>query len=185
LQHQYCAKNYQTYSDLIHDLLQAEKHDELTWRNHHQHSIGSAPLTEVHYNVKGNEKGDWPKNPQKKYGKFKKGKRNGKNMKNRAKGQGKGKGKAFTCHKCVGPNHFARKCQTPKHLVELHQKSLKESNNNKISYEAHFNDMTKEASTSGIIHSNPRMAKETSSDDIDMENTIVEYHSNDVFEDLK
>jgi hypothetical protein len=25
LQHQYCARNYQTYSELIHDLLQAEK----------------------------------------------------------------------------------------------------------------------------------------------------------------
>jgi hypothetical protein len=49
--------------------------------------------------VKSNEKGDGPKNPQKKIGKFKKGKHNGKNMKNKAKGQGKGKGKAFTCHK--------------------------------------------------------------------------------------
>jgi hypothetical protein len=35
LQHQYRAKNYQTYSDLVHDLIQAEKHDELTLRNHH------------------------------------------------------------------------------------------------------------------------------------------------------
>jgi hypothetical protein len=56
LQHQYCAKNYQNYSDLIHDLLQAKKHDELTLRNHHQRSVGSTPLPEVHYNVKGNEK---------------------------------------------------------------------------------------------------------------------------------
>jgi hypothetical protein len=110
LQHQYRAKNYQTYSNLVHDLLQAEKHDELTLRNHHQRSFGSAPLPEVHYNMKGNEKGDGPKNPQKKFGKFKKGKRNGKNMKNRAKGQAKGKGKTFTCHKCGGPNHFVRKC---------------------------------------------------------------------------
>jgi hypothetical protein len=30
LQHQYRAKNYQHYSDLIHDLIQKEKHDELT-----------------------------------------------------------------------------------------------------------------------------------------------------------
>jgi hypothetical protein len=44
LQHQYCAKNYQTYSDFVHDLLQAEKYDELTLRNHHQRSVGSAPL---------------------------------------------------------------------------------------------------------------------------------------------
>jgi hypothetical protein len=54
LQHQYRVKNYQTYSDL----LQGEKHDELTLRSHHQRSIGSAPLPEVYYNVKSNEKGD-------------------------------------------------------------------------------------------------------------------------------
>jgi hypothetical protein len=79
-------------------------------RNHHQRSVGSPPLPEVHYNVKGNEKDDGPKNQQKKFGKFKKGKHNGKNMKNKAKGQGKGKGKAFTCHNCSGPNHSAKKC---------------------------------------------------------------------------
>jgi hypothetical protein len=106
LQHQYYAKNY---SDLVHDLLQVKKYGELTLRNHHQGTVGSAPLPEVHYNVKGNEKSDGSNNHQKKFGKFKKGKRNSKNKKNIAKGQGKGKGKAFTCHKCGGPNHFARK----------------------------------------------------------------------------
>jgi hypothetical protein len=110
LQHQYRAKNYQTYSDLVHDLIQAEKHDELTLRNHHEHYVGSAPLPEVHHNVKVNEIGDGSNNHHKKFGKSKKGKRNDKNMKNRAKGEGKGKGKAFTCHKCGGPNHFARNC---------------------------------------------------------------------------
>jgi hypothetical protein len=79
-------------------------------RNHHQRSVGSAPPLEVHYNVNNNEKGDGSKNQHTKFGKFKKGKHNGKNMKNRAKGQGKGKGKAFTCHKCGDPNHFVRKC---------------------------------------------------------------------------
>jgi hypothetical protein len=135
--------------------------------------------------VKSNKKGDGSKNQHKKFGKFKKGKHNGKNMKNRAKGQGKGMGKTFTCHKCGGPNHFARKCRTLKHLVELYQKSMKESNNNKRSYESHFNDMTKEASTSGTIPSNPEMPKLIDTDDMDMENTIVEYHSNDVYGDLK
>jgi hypothetical protein len=106
-------------------------------------------------------------------------------MKNRAKGQGKDKGNAFTCHKCGGLNYFARKYRTPKHLVELYQKSLNESNNNKRSYEAHFNDMIKEASTLGTIFLNPKMPKETDTDDMDMENTIVEYHSNDVYRDLK
>jgi hypothetical protein len=133
LQHQYCVKNYQNYSDLIHDLLQAEKHDGLTLRNYHQCSVGSTPLPEIHQNVKGDEKGDGSNNHQKRFGKFKKGKRNGKNMKNRSTGQGKGK--AFTCHKCGGPNHLAKKCRTPKHLVELYKRSLKESNNAKRSYE--------------------------------------------------
>jgi hypothetical protein len=127
--------------------------------NHHQRFVGSAPLLEVHYNVKSNGKGDGPKNQQKKFGKFKKGKHNDKNMKNRAKGQGKGKGKSFACHKCGGPNHFARKYQTPKHLVELYQKFLKESNNNKRLYEAHFNDVTKEGSTLRTIPLNLEMPK--------------------------
>jgi hypothetical protein len=45
--------------------------------------------------------------------------------------------------------------------------------------------MTKEASTSGIIHSNPEMSKLTDTDNMDMKNMIVEYHSNDVYGDLK
>jgi hypothetical protein len=106
-------------------------------------------------------------------------------MKNRVKGQGKGKGKAFTCHKCGGPNHFAKKCPTPKHLVKLYQRSLKESNNTKRSYEVHFNDATKEAITSITIPSNPEMPKLMYNNDMDMENTIVEYNSNDVVGDLK
>jgi hypothetical protein len=108
-------------------------------------------------------------------------------MKNRAKGRGKGKDKdkAFTCQKCGGPNHFAKKYWTLKHLVELYQRFLKESNNAKRSYEAHFNDETKEATTSKTIPSNPKMPKTMDNDDMDMGNTIVEYNSNDVFGDLK
>jgi hypothetical protein len=60
-----------------------------------------------------------------------------------------------------------------------------ESNNNKRSYEAHFNDTTKVASTLGTIPSNPKMPKLTDTDDMDMENTIIEYHNNDVFGELK
>jgi hypothetical protein len=65
LQHQYHARNYQNYSDLIHDLLQAEKQYELTLRNHQQRSVGSAPLPDVHHNVKGKEKVDGSNNHQK------------------------------------------------------------------------------------------------------------------------
>jgi hypothetical protein len=35
LKHQYRARNYQHYSKLVQDLLQVEKHDELSMRNHH------------------------------------------------------------------------------------------------------------------------------------------------------
>jgi hypothetical protein len=58
LKHQYCAWNYQRYSELIHDLLYAEKHDELTIRNHHQRPVGTAPLPKVNYSSKC-EKGGW------------------------------------------------------------------------------------------------------------------------------
>jgi hypothetical protein len=135
--------------------------------------------------VRGNEKSDGSNNHHNKFGKFKKGKCNSKNMKNKAKDQEKSKGKTFTCYKCCGPNHFARKCHTPKHLVELYQKSLKESNNNKRSYEAHFNDMTKEATTSRTMPSNPKMPKLMDNDDMDMKNTIMKYNPNDMFGDLK
>jgi hypothetical protein len=49
----------------------------------------------------------------------------------------------------------------------------------------HFNDETKEATTSGTISSDPEMPKMMDNDDMDMENMIMEYNSNDVFGDLK
>jgi hypothetical protein len=53
LKHQYRAQNYQCYSELIHDLLQSEKHDKLTIRNHHQRPVGMTPLPEVNYSSLG------------------------------------------------------------------------------------------------------------------------------------
>jgi hypothetical protein len=126
LKHQYCAQNYQHYSKLIHDLLQAEKYDELTMRNHHQRPISMAPLPEVNYSSKCKEKVDGNK-PSKNVGKFKKGKRN-KHKKNKFKDQSSGKGKkSFKCHRRGGPNHIAKKCNIPQHLVHLYQKSLKDA----------------------------------------------------------
>jgi hypothetical protein len=52
-------------------------------------------------------------------------------------------------------------------------------------YEAHFNDETKDTTTSKIVPLNPEMPKLMDNEDMDMENTIVEYNSNDVFGDLK
>jgi hypothetical protein len=55
LQQQYWANKYTQYSQLIHTLSQAEKHDELLMKNHHKHPIGAAPLPEAH-SVQGKRK---------------------------------------------------------------------------------------------------------------------------------
>jgi hypothetical protein len=115
------------------------------------------------------------------FGKFMKGKHNGKGEKNITKGKWKTRLLNATSG---GPNHFAKKCRAPQHLVELYQKSLKEANGTKRSYEAHFNDVSKEATTSGTKEEDPKIPRTTDKEDIDMENTIVEYNSNDVFGDL-
>jgi hypothetical protein len=49
LKHQYHARNFQHNSELVHDLLQAEKHDELIMRNNYQRPIGTTHLLEVNY----------------------------------------------------------------------------------------------------------------------------------------
>jgi hypothetical protein len=51
LQQQYRRHKYTKYSDLIYDLLQAEKHDELLTKNHQMCPVGAAPLPEVHFNA--------------------------------------------------------------------------------------------------------------------------------------
>jgi hypothetical protein len=52
LQYQYRARNYQHYVDLIDDLLQAEKHDDLNIKNYHQRRVRAAALPEIHHNEK-------------------------------------------------------------------------------------------------------------------------------------
>jgi hypothetical protein len=106
--------------------------------------------------VKGKRKFDGSNKHQKDFGKFMKGKYNGKGKKNRTKR--KGKGKAFKCHKCGDPNHFAKKHWTLQHLVQLYQKSLKDANGAKRSYESHFNDVSKEATTSGTKEEDPQIS---------------------------
>jgi hypothetical protein len=119
LKHQYCASNYQHYSELVQELLQAEKYDELFMRNHHQHPIGTTPLSEVNDSSKGKENVDVTNKNQKNFGKSKKGKRN-KHKKSKSKDQSLEKGKKpFKCHRCNDPKHTAKKCNIPQHLVDL------------------------------------------------------------------
>jgi hypothetical protein len=119
LKYQYQARNYQRYSELIQDIFQAEKHDELTMRNHHQHSVGTATLPEVNYSSKGKEKTDGAK-PSKNVDKFKKWKKN-KHKKNKFKDQSLEKEKkSFKCHRCGGANHIVKKCKILQHLIDLY-----------------------------------------------------------------
>jgi hypothetical protein len=113
-----------------------------------------------------------------------KSKCNDKNKKNRTKGQGKKKNaRLLNATSAVVLTIFAKKYRTLQHLFELYQKSLKKANGVKRSYEAHFNDVSKEATTSGTKE-DPKIPRMMYKEDMDLENTIVKYNSNGVFGDL-
>jgi hypothetical protein len=122
LQHQYRARKYQHYADLIHHLLQAEKHDELTIKNYHQHRVGVAPLPEIHHNEK--------KISVSKDSTLKKNGRSARRRRNRQKNiklsksmkkdGASSKGNNVQCKACGTFKHTAEKCRTPKHLVALY-----------------------------------------------------------------
>ena len=86
--------------------------------------MGTAPLTEVHANIKkfgqnantqlGGSTGEGKrKRTCKPHGKFQKGKGISKLKYD--------KNNKTACYKC-GYNHVAKKCRTPKHLVDLYMK---------------------------------------------------------------
>ena len=176
LQHQYRARNYQTYSALIRDLLQAEKHDELTLRNHHQRKVGTAPMPEVNYNMKSQNKKDDPRDNPKSSGKFNKGRRNRRKNKKNAVAPRKDIStvKGDKCKKCGCFNHSTKKCRIPRHLVALYQQSLgKGKSVGGSGYEAHFTTPANNDAEAGC-----------SSIHMDTENTIVEFAATDVFGDF-
>jgi hypothetical protein len=69
-------------------------------------------------------------------------------------------------------------------LAELCQKSFKEANKVKGSYEAHFNVEFKEATTWITTPLETEMPSLTTDNYMDIENTIIEYSLNDLFGDL-
>jgi len=127
LQQQYRARNYTVYSELIHVLLQAEKHDELLLKNSNQRPVGAAPLPEVHANFQKNTKFNGSFKGQNKN--FK-GKSNH-NKKNKPQNSDKGRGitknkfdKTKLCQKCGCYKHVTKKCRTLRHLVNLYLQSM-------------------------------------------------------------
>jgi hypothetical protein len=65
----------------------------------------------------------------------------------------------------------------------LYHKSLKEAGKTIGSYEAHFNAASDEATTSGMPPDEATKPSPMTDDDIDGENMIIEYNSNDMFGD--
>jgi hypothetical protein len=68
-------------------------------------------------------------------------------------------------------------------LVDLYQKSLKEAEKAKGSYEPYFNAVSDKATTSGKRPAKATKPSLMADDYIDGENMIVEYNSNDMFGD--
>ena len=142
LQHQYRAMNFQAYTELIHILTQAEKHDELLLKNHHKFPTGAKPLPEVHHNVQNTKKfNGHPRHSMDFKGKCKFPKKKKYNAKNQDNDNSKPKfDKSKTCYKCGCYKHEAKYCRTPKHLVDLYLKSMgRERKSQGPRYEAHFN----------------------------------------------
>jgi hypothetical protein len=102
------------------------------------------------------------------------------------------KGNYVQCKTCGAFKYRDEKCRTPKHLVALYQKSLgkdKRVQGSGAGYEAHFSipmNSTFEASCSSKDPQNLSTNEMTLNVDdyMDLDNTMVEYNSNDMFGDL-
>jgi hypothetical protein len=194
LQHQYRTRNYQHYADLIRDLLQTNKHDELTIKNHHQRHVGAAPLPEIHHNEKkaSISKDSNPKKNGRSARRRRIRRKNRQLSKTMKKDATSSKGNNVQCKAYRTFKHTAEKCCTPKHLVALYKKSLakdKKAQGSGSGYEAHFSiptNSTFEASCSSKDPQNPSTDEPTLTIDdyIDSNNTMVKYNSNDMFSDL-
>ena len=131
LQQQYRERNFQVYSDLIHTLLEAEKHSELMVWNNQQRPVWSAPLPEVHAYSKNKPKfndGSSKNYHQENSKKGKKNRRSNKKFQNRVSNKGKNISKhrsdKLVCQKCGCYSQITKKCRTLSHLVDLYLKSV-------------------------------------------------------------
>ncbi|XP_051220906.2 uncharacterized protein [Lolium perenne] len=192
LQQQYRARDYQVYSDLIHILLQAEKHDELLAKNGSRRPVGSQPLPEVHMNVANGRKfdGGFKGKPSNFNGKRKRNRNRKPRNSDRGKGTAKSKfDKSKLCDKCGCYTHPTDKCKTPRHLAILYQQSHGRNAPRGKRFEANFNlhpDGTDGAGCSQDVPSGPSNAVTLlpSKDPAGTEDMMVEYTSTDVFGDF-
>ncbi|XP_066167830.1 uncharacterized protein [Oryza sativa Japonica Group] len=183
---QYREKNFTVYSSLIQTLKQAEKNHELTVWNSNQRPLGTAPLPEVN----ANEKKQVPN------GNTQTGNSSGKGKKQRGnaqKGKGNSKpnndsGNKTACYRCSCYNHIAKKCRTPKHLVDLYMKSVGHTQTNQ-KHEAHFASHVLETGAMDPIPEGgePSKTKTPANEEegsLDIDDMLVEYSSNDIYREL-
>jgi hypothetical protein len=192
LQQQYRARNYTVYSELIHMLLQAEKHDELLAKNGSQRPVGAQPLPEVHLNVANRQKFNGTSRGKQSNFEHKR-KRNG-NRRSRNPGKGKGTSKprfdkSKLCNKCGCYTHSTEKCTMPKHLVMLYQQSQGRKAPQGKRFEANFNLHPHSAKGAGGSHDVPpgpsnAMIPYPPEDPAETKNMLIEYTANNVFGDF-
>jgi hypothetical protein len=97
-------------------------------------------------------------------------------------------GNKTACFRCGCNNHIAKKCRTPKHLVDLYMKSVGRTQNTQ-KYEAHFASQVLENGAmdpilEGAGPSNAKTPPSAEEGSMDIDNMLVEYASNDIFGDL-
>jgi hypothetical protein len=95
--------------------------------------------------------------------------------------------KKTTYYKCGSYNHVAKKCRTPKHLVDLYIKSVGRAQNNQ-KFEAHFISHELETGTSdqvphGAGPSNAITSLPAREEPLNVDDMLVDY-SADVYGDL-
>ncbi|RCV43221.1 hypothetical protein SETIT_9G277400v2 [Setaria italica] len=165
------------------------KNHEISIWNSTRRPLGTAPLPEVHANVKKNgPKGNTRTGNSSGKGKHKRARKPRGNFK---KGKGISKPKndnKIICYRCGCYNHVAKKCRTPKHLVDLYMKSTGQGQKSQ-KYEAYFTSQVLEiGAMDPIPHgAGPSDTKTPPTEEdnfLDVDNMLVEYASNDMFGDI-
>uniref|UniRef100_J3NAG2 CCHC-type domain-containing protein n=1 Tax=Oryza brachyantha TaxID=4533 RepID=J3NAG2_ORYBR len=92
-----------------------------------------------------------------------------------------------TCFRYGCYNHIAKKCRTPRHLVELYMKSMGPSDNNK-KYEANFTSQVLETGAMdpiphGAGPSNTKTPPNEDDGSMDIDDMLIEYASQDIYGD--
>ncbi|CAH9148569.1 unnamed protein product [Cuscuta epithymum] len=142
LQQQYREKGFKKYFDLISILLVAEQNNDLLMKNHNLRPTGSSPsvygpsghnlATETNATHSGSrrhfKRGHFNVHKNKSHREYKQVERpnykgKGKQKAHQINRPPKSSGKS-TCYKCGMTGHWANKCRTAKHLVELFQASM-------------------------------------------------------------